>query len=101
MLSKNPLDIHVQHPVNAPASLPSYSQGIMRRFMWAGAIGVNVELWLQNWFQHVFDHHLRDAIHDRGWFCRIKAKLAKISAFIVWSHHVFNSKNLPTSPLSD
>ncbi len=35
------------------------------------------------------------------WFCRIKVKLAKIAAFTVWSHHVFNPQRLQASPLSD
>ncbi|WP_445497993.1 hypothetical protein [Photorhabdus sp. SF281] len=26
---EEPLDVHVQHPVSAPASLPGYSQGIV------------------------------------------------------------------------
>jgi hypothetical protein len=58
------LDIHVQYPVSSPATLQGYSQGIVRRFMRAVAIGVNVELWLQNRLQHVFDHHLRDAMRS-------------------------------------
>lgn len=33
-------------------------------------------------------------------FCRIKAKLGKISTFISWFNHVFNSKSFQTSPLS-
>ncbi len=91
------LDVHVQHPVSAPASLPGYSQGIVRRFVRAVAIGVIVELWLQNRLQPVFDHHLRDAIRDRRYPQRSRStrRLGYLNTLNCWRHIAARGHSVP------
>ncbi len=50
----------------APASLPRPVDRIERRFVGPVSIGIGVELGLHQRFQMPFDHHLGDAICDRG-----------------------------------
>jgi site-specific DNA recombinase len=63
---KEGLDIKIKNPVTTPASLPRHADRIERRFAGPASIGIRVELWLHRRFQMPFDHHLGDAISDRG-----------------------------------
>src|SRR5271156_5173624 len=49
-----------------PASLPRRADRIERRFSGPVSIGIRVELWFYQRFQMPFDHHLGNAIRDRG-----------------------------------
>jgi hypothetical protein len=63
---KEGLDIKIKNPITTPASLPRHADCIERRFAGPVSIGIPVELWLHQRFQMPFDHHLGDAISDRG-----------------------------------
>ena len=63
---KEGLDIEIKNPVMTPASLPRRADRIERRFAGPVSIGIRVELWFRQRFQMPFDHHLGDAIRDRG-----------------------------------
>jgi len=63
---KEVLDIEIKDPVMAPASLPRPVDRIERRFVGPVSIGIKVKLGLHQRFQMPFDHHLGDAICDRG-----------------------------------
>src|SRR5580698_4749466 len=63
---KKGLNIKIKNPVTTPASLPCHADRIERRFARPVSIGIRVEAWLHHRFQMPFDHHLGDAISDRG-----------------------------------
>ena len=60
------LDVEIKNPVTTPASLPRHADRIERRFAGSVSIGVRVEAWLHQRLQVPLDHHLGDAVGDRG-----------------------------------
>jgi hypothetical protein len=65
MLSEEALDVDVEHPVGAPASLASRPDGVDRRPAGTITVGVGVERRFQQRLQVSSDHLLRDTIGDR------------------------------------
>src|SRR5512144_168305 len=66
ILLEEGLDIEIEHPVVPPAPLPRNAESIERRFAGPVSVGVVVEMWFHKRFQKPFDHHLGDAVGDRG-----------------------------------
>jgi hypothetical protein len=60
-------DVQIEHPVVAPAALPRHAHGVERRLAGSVSVRVVVEVRLHERFQEPFDHHLGDAISDRGY----------------------------------
>ena len=60
------LDVEINDPRVAPAALPRRSDRIERRFAGPVSIGVVVEPGLHQRLEEPFDHHLGDAVGNRG-----------------------------------
>jgi len=63
---KEGLDIEIKNPVMTPASLPRRTDRIERRFAGPVSIGVVVEPGFHQRLEEPFDHHLGNAVGDRG-----------------------------------
>ncbi len=60
-------DVQIEHPVVAPAAPPRHADCIERRFAGSISVGVVVKMWFHERLQGSFDHHLGDAVGDRGY----------------------------------
>src|SRR5450631_2228162 len=91
------LDVEIEYPIVAPASLPRNGKGIFRRFLRPVSIRVLVELRIDDRLEKARDHHLRDPIRDRGNPQRARSAVAfwNLYATYRWREIAARCKTVP------